>query len=223
MDFGSVKNVAKAVTFEGPVEIRSDNNVLPQVFGPGVYLELQTRFYFCFFIYFLLSSNLSAVFPSIVGNPRVALLQPPEEPVQPAGPPALPAASDRKRKKNIIIDLTMSEKLKRKRESKSASNKRQSEKRREEKEREREKLKSLSPGEKEKIARGIIDNEKEWELMNLYNKDNDVNWSTGKKKKIWTEGEGEGEDDWWELNRLPQIIKEMDENKERMRAAAAQR
>jgi hypothetical protein len=92
-----------------------------------------------------------------------------------------------------------------------------------EKEREKEKLKSLSPGEKEKIARGIIENEKEWELINLYDKDNELNWSTGKKKKIWTEEEGGGEDYWLELNRLPQIIKEIDKDKEIMRVAAAQR
>jgi hypothetical protein len=52
MDFGSVKNVAKAVSFEGPVEIQSDSNVLPQAFGPGVYFELQTKFYFCFLFIF---------------------------------------------------------------------------------------------------------------------------------------------------------------------------
>jgi hypothetical protein len=77
----------------------------------------------------------TAVFPSIVGNPRVALLQPEKARDEPAGPPAQRAA---KVKKNVIIDLTNSEKAKRKRESKACSNKRQAEKRRQEKERESE-------------------------------------------------------------------------------------
>jgi hypothetical protein len=70
------------------------------------------------------------VFPSIVGNPRVALLQLAEEPIMPAGPPALPAAVPKKKKMINIIDLSDSDKIKRKRESKSALNKRQVEKRR---------------------------------------------------------------------------------------------
>jgi hypothetical protein len=48
MEFGSIKNVLRAVTFMGPVTICSDHNVEPQVFGSGVYLEQQKRF-FCFY------------------------------------------------------------------------------------------------------------------------------------------------------------------------------
>jgi hypothetical protein len=48
--------------------------------------------------------------------------------------------------------------VRRKRESKACSNKRQAEKRRREKEVEKERLKSLSPEEKKRMARNIIDN-----------------------------------------------------------------
>jgi hypothetical protein len=162
------------------------------------------------------------VFPSIVGNPRVALLQPPEEPVQPAGPPALPAA----RKKKIIIDLTESERIKRKKESKTRSNKIQGEKRRREREAERERNKSLSPGEKIKLAKGVVEAEKGWELLHAYDKDsdyfNDYNWSGGKKKKKEEEGgeEVKDNDDWWELNKLPQVIEEINKAKKEERERA---
>jgi hypothetical protein len=39
---------------------------------------------------------------------------------------------------------------------------------------ERERNKSLSPGEKEKMERNILENEKEWGLIDLYNKDNQL-------------------------------------------------
>jgi hypothetical protein len=85
MDFGNIKNVVRAVSFAGPVTVCSDHNVESQTFGSGVYLETEKRFYFCNCIYFILSERIQAVFPSIVGNPRVALLQPEEAPVEPAG------------------------------------------------------------------------------------------------------------------------------------------
>jgi hypothetical protein len=89
---------------------------------------------------------------------REGPILPPAPADEPAGPSALLAARKKKNNNNNIIDLTRSEKVKRKRELKHISNKKQSEKRRSEKEVERERLKSLSPGEKEKIAKNIIKN-----------------------------------------------------------------
>jgi hypothetical protein len=74
----------------------------------------------------------------------VALLQPPEEPVEPTRPPA-------------IIDLTETGRVRRMKESKAASNKRQAEKRRRERLGEIERNKSLSLGEKLKLAKGVSD------------------------------------------------------------------
>jgi hypothetical protein len=152
----------------------------------------------------------------------VVLLQPEEARDERAGSPALPAASDRKmKKKKEVIDLTLSEKRKRKRESKATSNKLQSEKRKIMNEQEKERLKSLSPGEKEKIARGVIKNDKEWLEMELYgNKENEITWSTGKKKIDWGEESGEAEGDWWELNKLPQILEIMEKGKKEQRERA---
>jgi hypothetical protein len=143
----------------------------------------------------------------------VAFVQPPEEPIEPAGPPALPAARKLK-KKNIInvADLTETGMVRRKKEMKSLSNKRQAEKRREEKERERERLKSLSPGEKEKLARGVMERDKEWAVIDAYDKDNDETWGSWKKKRDWAEGNLE--EDFWELNKLPEILEKMDRDKE---------
>jgi hypothetical protein len=123
----------------------------------------------------------------------------------------------------MFIDLTESEKIYRKKESKMKSNKKQGEKRREEKERERERLKSLSPGEKKKLARGVMERDKDWIELELYsNKENDFNWSTGKRKRDWLERgeEGEAEDDFWEINKLPEIIERMDRDKKAERERA---
>jgi hypothetical protein len=179
MDFGCVKNVIKAVSFVGPVTVCSDHNVEPQVFGSGVYLETGIKFYF-FFVYFLLSERIQAVFPSIVGNPRVALLQPPEEPVQ----PAVPVASSRPAKrKKTFIDLMETEKKKRKKDLKAVSNRKQSEKRKRERERVKEENTSLTPRKKEELVRGVLEREKEWALLDLYDDDDNNNWSGGKKKR----------------------------------------
>jgi hypothetical protein len=150
----------------------------------------------------------------------VALLQPLEEPVQ----AAVPVVSSRpaKRKTNYI-DLTDSEKIKRKKESKSRSNKKQIIKRRREREEEKERLKSLSPEEKKQMAKNIINNDKEWGMLDLYNKDNDLTWGSGKKKKkTWLEGREDDEDgdDWWELKKLPQVVAEIDRSKKEMRERA---
>jgi hypothetical protein len=151
-------------------------------------------FIFCLFF---ISDIPTVVFPSIVGNLRVALLQPPEEPFEPV------ASSRPAKRKNEIVDLTETGKAKRKRQLKAISNRKQSEKRKNERERIKEANASLTPREKEELARGIMEREKDWEILNLYDKDNEVNWSTGKKMKIWTEEEGGGENDLWDLNRLP--------------------
>jgi hypothetical protein len=46
MEFGSLKNVLKAVSFVGPVTICCDHDMEPQTFGSGVYLETKKMFYF---------------------------------------------------------------------------------------------------------------------------------------------------------------------------------
>jgi hypothetical protein len=150
------------------------------------------------------------VFPSIIGNPRVALLQPPEEPVRPDELTRL----EKKKKKKEIIDLTETAKVRRKREQKAASNKKQSEKRRVLRKAERERNKYLSPGEKEKLARGVIEAEKGWVLMDLYDKENNnINWSDWKRRKRDWE-EGDPEEDFWELNKLPDILEKMIKDKD---------
>jgi hypothetical protein len=97
---------------------------------------------------------------------------------------AVPVASSRPAKrKKAFIDLTESEKINRKKESKSNSNRKQSEKRKREREAERERLRSLSLGEKKQMAIYIINNDKDWGMLDLYNKENDLTWGSGKKEK----------------------------------------
>jgi hypothetical protein len=86
MDFGSVKNVWRAVTFAGPVTLSSNYNIEPQTLGCGVYMEFISKFFCGYFNYFLLSSLQTQVFPTIVGSLRVALIQSEEAPVEPAEP-----------------------------------------------------------------------------------------------------------------------------------------
>jgi flagellar biosynthesis GTPase FlhF len=71
------------------------------------------------------------------------------------------------------------------------------------------------------MARGVLEREKEWALLDLYDSNNNNNWSGGRKKIDWADGDPE--DHYWELNRLPEIIIQIDKDKEEMRAAAALR
>jgi hypothetical protein len=48
-----------------------------------------------------------------------------------------------------------------------------------------ERLKSLTPGEKMELGKGVMEREKVWEFINLYNKENDLNWSNNKRKRDW--------------------------------------
>jgi hypothetical protein len=137
----------------------------------------------------------------------VALLQPEEardEPDDLTGP------ERKKKKKREVIDLTNSEKIKRKKEMKSASNGKQSEKRRVEKERERERLKSLSPGEKRKLAEGVNRASEGWKILNLYDKEqSNLTWSSGKRKEELQIGVEEDDSDW-ERKRVEEIEREID-------------
>jgi hypothetical protein len=64
MEFGSIKNVIKAVSLVGPVTVCSDHNVEPQVFGSGVYLEQKNRFNFCFLFIFYVVLYPQRCFPA---------------------------------------------------------------------------------------------------------------------------------------------------------------
>jgi hypothetical protein len=122
------------------------------------------------------------------------------------------------------VDLIEMRRVRKRKDLKSLSNKRQAEKRRREKEEDKERLKSLSPQEKEKLVRGVIEAEKCWVLLSVYDRDtdNNINWSDGKKKKRDWE-EGNPEEDFWELNKLPVILEKMEKDKkaERERAELA--
>jgi DNA polymerase III gamma/tau subunit len=71
----------------------------------------------------------------------------------------------------------------------------------------------------------VIEAEKGWELLNLYDKESDYfnnnNWSGGKKKeKVEEENDNE---DWWEFNKLGKIIEDIDNNKKAMREKEEER
>jgi hypothetical protein len=72
------------------------------------------------------------------------------------------------------------------------------------------------------MAKNIIENEEEWGLLDAYNKDNNFNWSSEKRKKTWMEGgdNDAGEDDWWELHKISEIVEEINKNKKEQRERA---
>jgi hypothetical protein len=82
-------------------------------------------------------------------------------------------------------------------------------------------LKSLSLGEKEKLARGVMERDKEWAVIDAYDKGNDETWGSGKKKRDWAEGNPE--EDFWELNKLPEILERIDRDKREERERAEER